>query len=409
MTAKSPLAVVIRSLHFQEDRRDELGEIPESVWPKLLHLMDDSRLTLPVAVRCGESLPPAIRERVEGNLKSNLPRHLQAVADWREIYAALAASGIDFITLKGSSHWPFYCDNAAHRPQYDFDLYCPRESIFEARGVIAGLGYEALYPAGGPATDHLPAMIRKTGYRWSGNYFDPALPLTVELHYRFWDRARESFEVRSADRFWERRTVRDVAGMAVPALHPVDCLSYATWHVLRHLLAGNLRLYHVYELAHFLQRTKDQDSFWGEWKQLSSGRLGVPERISLRLASEWFGCDMHGLVREAISALPEQVNRWFGLFALSPVLALESLNKDELFLHLALVPGWRDRLRIATRRIFPRNVPQMVLDAHTPAPNAGMKMRRAVFRARHIGRRALRHVSALPPVACSAARWWLKR
>jgi hypothetical protein len=403
--ADSPLLTVVRSLHFGDDRRDLLKTIPESSWPRLLRLTDDARLTLPLALRCGDALPPSIRERMAGNLRSNARRHAKMLADWDEIVGSLQAQGIDFLVLKGLTNWPWFVDEPWHRPQYDFDLYCPAGSIGAARNAIAALGYEPILN-GGRATDHLPSMVRRTGYKWRGDYFDPALPLPVELHFRFWDPQREGFAVRSAECFWERRTLRQIGDLTVPALHPVDCLSYATWHAVRHLVSRNLRLYHVYELAHFLERTRADDSFWADWERVHSPGPTLAEPIAFRLAAEWFGCRTHAVVREQIRRLPADVNRWFGLFAFSPVLALECVNKDELFLHLCLMPERRDRLRIAVQRILPRTAPHIVLDAHQPAVSAGLKIRRVVFAAAFVMRRALLHARALGSVARSAFRWW---
>jgi hypothetical protein len=370
-------------------------------------MTDEARLTLPLAIRCSKVLSPSVAERVGRNLSRNRQRHSQVVNGLREICQALVANGVEFLVLKGLTHTPFYSDDVAHRPQYDFDIYCPGRSIMEARDAIAALGYEALHPAGGPATDHLPAMIRKNGYKWTGDYFDPALPLSVELHYQFWDTERALFEVRSAECFWERRTVRQTGELAIPALHPVDCLSYATWHVVRHLVAGNLRLYHVYELAHFLNRTRDHDSFWREWGIVTSPAPGIAERIAFRLAAEWFGCELHPAAAKLAGDLPLDVKRWFDLFAFSPVFALERPNKDELFLHLSLAARRRDRLHIAVKRIFPIQVPRLVLDAHTPSQDVPMKIRRVTFRARYIGKRLLHHMRSLWPVGRSAVRRWL--
>ena len=63
---------------------------------------------------------------------------------------------------------------------------------------------------------------------------------------------------------------RDVEGLPIPTLHRADGLSYTTWHLARHLLRGDVRAYHVYELAHFLQQY---------WQQtIRSGAPGNPER-----------------------------------------------------------------------------------------------------------------------------------
>ncbi|MES1261699.1 MAG: nucleotidyltransferase family protein [Acidobacteriota bacterium] len=404
MPADSPLLTVVRSLHFGDDRRDLLKTVPESSWPRLLRLTDDARLTLPLALRCSEALPPPIRQRVAASLGSNARRHARTLADWREIAGSLQAREVGFVMLKGLTNWPWFVDEPWHRPQYDFDLYCPADSIGAARDAIAALGYEPILH-GGQATDHLPSMVRRTGYKWRGDYFDPALPLLVEIHFRFWDAAREGFAVRSAERFWERRTPRRIGELTVPALHPVDCLSYATWHAVRHLVSRNLRLCHIYELAHFLERSREDDLFWAAWEQVNACGPALVESIAFRLAMEWFGCRTHAIVREQMRRLPSDVNRWFSLFAFSPVLALEHVNKDELFLQLCLIPERRNRLRIATQRIFPRTAPHVVLDAHQADVSAGLKIRRALFAAAFVMRRALLHVSALWSVGRSALRW----
>jgi hypothetical protein len=113
-------------------------------------------------------------------------------------------------------------------------------------------------------------------------------------------------------------------------------------------------------------------------------------------------------VQEQIHRLPPDVNRWFELFAFSPVLALEHVNKDELFLQLCLIPERRHRLRIAAQRIFPHSAPHVVLDAHEPDVRTGLEIRRVLFASAFIMRRALLHISALGSVIRSACRWWAR-
>jgi len=406
VSAFSPLACVVESLNLSADRRGVLRKIADSAWPGLLHLTDEARLTLPLAIRCADVLPASVRARVEANLESNLRRHERAAAEWREIGRALHEGGIEFLMLKGLTHWPMYVAEAWHRPQYDFDIYCPGDSAAKAFKAICGLGYEAHKPAKGPETDHLPALIRRTGFEWRGDYFDAALPMTVEIHHRFWNAARESFSVRNDGAFWSRRTVRRVGDLEVPALHPVDCLSYATWHAVRHLVQGNLRLFHVYEVACFLNETRGDDHFWKEWERAYSGERGVAEAIAFRLAVEWFGCQVHPIAGRCIGSAPVAADRWFRLFRESPILAQEYTNKDELFLHLSLVDSRRDKLRIAAQRIFPRNPPSVVLDAHSTEKGRGVTVRRAAFQSGFLVKRAVRHIGALWPVARSAVRWW---
>lgn len=104
--------------------------------------------------------------------------------------------------------------------------------------------------------------------------------------------------------------------------------------------------------------------------------------------------------------LPSAVDRWFRMFAFSPVTTMETLNKDELFLHLALAKGSSDRFRIAVRKLVPTNPPRVVMDAHVKTASAGIRAQRGIFRARFLLRRALRHIRSLSPVVQSGLRWW---
>jgi Uncharacterised nucleotidyltransferase len=396
---------ILQSLSFQPANSDWLRSVPEPEWHELLQLTDRAQLTLPLAIRCGDAMPPSVRARVERDLANNAIRYARIGSAYRELAGILEARGVEFVVLKGLAQFPFYCDDPRHRPQYDIDLYCPYGSIVNARECAGAAGYEPVHASHSPATDHLPSMIRRSEWRWQGDYYDPGIPVAIELHHRFWDAATERFTVLGAGEFWERRTLRDVEGLALPALHPADNLTYSTWHLIKHLLRGDLRPCHVYELAHFLHRTAGDTVFWSDWSALAVSKR-VVEAIAFRLAVEWFHCDVHPRVRACMEQLPADVNRWFELFRLSPALALREPNKDELFLHFCLVRNPADRLRIAARRIVPLNPPRYVLDANLPTRTLALTMRRAAFRAGFIVRRGFHHLRTLAPVLRSAWRWW---
>ncbi len=192
-------------------------------------------------------------------------------------------------------------------------------------------------------------------------------------------------------------------GSVMPTLDPVDGLSYTTWHLVRHLVRGDLRAYHVYELAHFLQRSAEDHTFWGDWRDRKSS--GVVEAIAFRLAIDWFDCRVHPRVQELCQSLPASVSRWFDLFAFSPLRALEHPNKDELFLHWCLVNGWRDRLQVAKRRLLPLRFSPVIVDAHVPAPDWRLRLKRRIFGAWFMARRAFHHARTLAPVMWNGFRW----
>ena len=399
----TPLLTVLRSLSLGQDRRSDLRSISEADWRRLLALTDRSQLTLPLAVRCRHEVPAWVQERLDGNLQNNAIRHDRILDAYQEVARVLSSKGIDFMVLKGLGQWPHYCDDLRHRPQYDLDLYCPADAIQPALEAIQSLGYEPFGRKGRTVTDHLPPLIRKTGWRPDGDYYDPDMPLTIELHFRFWDEATERFGVDSADGFWERRVRREIRGLSVPTLNAFDGLSYTTWHLVRHLVRGDVRAYHVYELAHFLQRTADDDAFWQDWRKGKSSTL--VEGIAFRLAADWFECPAHPVAHELCQALPASVRRWFDLFALSPLKALEHPNKDELFLHWCLVKEWRARLQIAKQRLLPVHFNPATVDAHVAVADWRLRLKRRLFGTWFMAQRAFHHVRTLAPVMWNGVRW----
>lgn len=323
------LMSVLRSLSFTGAQTEDLRRIADSEWRKLLRLTDRSQLTLPLGVRCREHLPGRVRARIDRDLANNAIRQQRIGETYQTIAAALAGRGIEFAVLKGFSHYPLYCADLRHRPQYDLDLYCPPDQIEPAYAAIQGLGYEPFGRTGRSVLDHLPPLILKTGWRPKDDYYDPDIPITIELHFRFWDAATERLNVSGACRFWERREIRRSGALLFQALHPADAFSYAAWHLVRHLLRGDARAYHVYELAHFLHHTEEHVAFWRDWRNARPAPL--VETVACRLAVEWFGCRVNPVMRECLNMLPAEVERWFGMFGFSPLAALERPNKDELF------------------------------------------------------------------------------
>jgi MFS family permease len=399
---------VLRSLRFRSPERERLASLSESDWKKALRFSDRARLTLALGVACRDHLAEWVRERIDRNLRDNARRWTGAKTSYREASAAFEDAGLDFLVLKGFSHCPDFGCDPPQRAQGDLDLYFPPEQVDAAREAASKLGYEPVDTLDRYPTDHLPPMIRKTGWQWRGDYFDPGRPLSLELHFRFWDQRTEGFPAPGLDQFWERRVRRQLDGLGFAALHRSDAVAYSALHLLRHLLRGDMRPFHAYELAWLLNSKAEDDPFWVEWAGQHDPFLRSLEAICFALAQRWFDGRLPAAAREAIDRLPAEVTRWLRMYGDSPLDGWFHPNKHELWLHWSLAESRGARVAILRRRLLPAVPPGPVDAVHTPESQVTPRIRRQ-RRWRYlawVASRAAHHARALPPTLWSGVRWF---
>ena len=400
-------AAVLAALRLDEPRLEPLKALPESEWKRTLAFCDRAQLTLLLGALDPAALPVEVRERIGRNSAAARQRAARVDSEFAEIAGRLEAAGVEYLLLKGGSHaagsWP----DPGARVQYDIDIYAPQSALGAARDALLSLGYEPLQEMEGFPTDHLPAMIRKTGWHWRGDFFDPEIPAPVDLHFRFWDEATERIEMPGVDDLWSRRTRLPLNGRSIPVLHPADILGYAALHLLRHLLRGSARVYHVYELAWFLDAHAGDDAFWNEWHALHPPEMRRAEAVSFRLTWKWFGGRVPPAVTQAAEGLDDRVHLWMERHATAPVEALFRPNKAELWLHLSLLDSFRDQWLVAQRRLVPLRPPGPVDSVYVPESEMtlALRVRRKVKYAAHVAERIVHHIRALPPVARQGAFW----
>lgn len=376
---------VLGALHLTAPWTEGLRRLTDDDWRDALDFCDRARLTLVLREIARDAMPAAARERVDQSAAKQAVRARQFEELYRELHATLTAAGLDFVALKGLAH-----DTTPGRVQYDIDLYLPPETVVRGQEALTQAGWIPLPDMESFATDHLPALLRRTDWKWRGDYFDPELPIAVELHFRFWDEETERLRAAGAGEFWARRTRRRIAGVEIDVLSPPDTLAFASLHLLRHVFRGSVFAFHVYELARMLAAREGDEAFWAEWRAAHPPELRRLQALAFRLAREWFGCPALGS-----ELLPAGADRWFEQFALSPATQEFRPNKDDLWLHLMLLDSRADAWRVMRRRLLPGNLP--------PRAGAARTSRRAylayaVARLRH-------HALALPKTAFSGLRF----
>jgi len=401
-------SALLESLRFSSAAPESLGALDRALWTRLLDQCDQQQLTLSLVPALEATLPEWVRARLVENLTSNRERVRRLWDAYGEIAACFERAGIEYLVLRGFTHSPDFAPLVDHRVQYDIDLFFPSQALHRARDTLLGLDYASMISREDATIDHLPAMVRKTGWQWRGDFYDPDLPASIELHFLFWNRDVERIEAPGVEAFWERRIVRHLDGRRFPALAPVDALGYSALHNLRRLLRARVRLVRVYELAYFLHTRADDDGFWNSWLGAHAEGLRRLEAIAFRLAAAWFDCRLHPLVREEVERLPAGVTDWFARYAAAPVENLFQPNKHELWLHLALLDSARDRRSVLGRRLFPMRPPGPVDAVHIPEERMNLR-RRALRTARYLlyaGSRAWRHLRVLPGVLAHGSLWW---
>ncbi len=401
-TGKNACATVIEALQFQGCDRPLIG----ADWPAVLAFCDRTHLTLPLARRRPDDLPPWVAQRLDKNLADNAERWRRMKIAYTEAANAFKASGLEFVVLKGFTHCPDYVPEPRLRPHHDIDLLFPPDQVLRARDVAVQLGYEPLGGFDRFPLDHLPRLIRKTGWEWRGDYFDPEIPISLELHFRLWDERTEGFGPTGLDQFWQRRRTRVVDGLEFPTLDAADGLGYAALHALRHLLRGDLRPSHIYELSWFLQYKTDPH-FWNSWWELHDESLRRLEAICFGVAQAWFGCNLPDMARDEVERLREPIKRWLKEHAQAPLVGLFRPNKDELWLHLCLLDSFSAKVAVMRRRLLPLQPPGPVDAVHLPDDAIDWRIRiRMKWRyTRFALSRFAHHVRTVLPTTRSGLVW----
>jgi len=399
------LRALVDALKFRGAQPDAFINLTPQEWQRVVAMADRAQLTFPLGEIFGDILPDEVRSYIEVAALHNGERNRRFQAAYKEIAERLSASGIEHTVLKGFSHCPQFCPDVARRLQVDIDLWVPRRDIQRAGEIAKSLGYQPLEGMENYPVDHLPTMLRHTGWQFRGDTYDPDIPPRLEIHFQLWDPTTERFEPDRLDAFWDRRVTESVDGLAYPSLAPQDRLAYACLHLLRHLLRGKVRPYHAYEIAWFLHQSADDSGFWELWESLHATTLKTPQAIVFAIVREWFACDLAPQAQQAVEQLNPGVRDWIKAHAFAPILPA---HKSELWLHVMLVAGFRNRASIFLRRMLPMKVPRPTVGIETPPAQRSAKMRLHMrwTQVRSTIARAWHHARAFPPTLMEGIGWW---
>jgi hypothetical protein len=351
------LAAVLDALQFQEPSVEALKRLSDEQWRQALEFCDIAHLTLLLEGSFQKCAPAWVLSRVDQNLADNRKRLEMIKTVYGEIAQALLAADVEHVVVKGFAQYPGLAQNAESRVQSDIDLYCPKEGIWRAYDALVELGYEATKTLEGFPSDHLPVMIKKTGWKWRGNAYDPDMPPSVDLHFSLWNEATSRITIEGVNQFWARRGMRHWEHFSFPALSTVDNLGFCALHVVRDLQRGDWVIHHVYELARFLHHNAKDETVWWEWIRLHDAFLRSLEVIPFWLAKEWFRCDVSSLLRSEMRQLLPFSERWLRKFSKAPLSGMFCPNKTGVWLHVGLLQSKRDKVTVLREALLPSRLP----------------------------------------------------
>jgi MFS family permease len=392
---------VLQALQFFDADTQELHALDEGEWKRLLEFCDAAQLTLLLGSLCGASLPGWVQVRIERNYKDNAARFRRLKSAVVEISEALTARSIDFAYLKGFAHSPAFTPDPLLRAQGDIDIWCLPERVQNAKQVLIDLGYRPIARSSGR---HLDPMVRESHWTWRGDFFDPALPIPVDLHYQLWDEELERIPGLHEQEIWDRRSTILLDNDPLPTLMPADTIAFAALHLMMHLFHGDLRLQRAWELAYALFRRANDEQFWADWQRLHPAESRKLQVVAFLLADHWFGCGLSKLIQEEAELLNADVTTWIARYGLSPIEALFVTNKDELWLNLCLLNSFTSKRAVFCRRVLP--IGSAVKNATLNGGSQPLASTRAL---RFLVHRALKHSRAFIPTCVQAVRWWWLR
>lgn len=382
----------LAALHLADPATDGLRTLTPAEWRQALDYCARHRLTLPLRDAARDAMPAEIRAEVDDNAARYRTRLPMFAALYADIHRRLGAAGLEFVALKGMASAQALGLPVASRVQYDIDLYLPRPAALAAQKLLSESGWSPVKAMEAFPTDHLPVLLPKTAWQWRGDLFDLEMPIPIELHFRFWAEEVERLRAPGVEEFWTRRRTCRIGDTEIGVLDAPDALGYATLHLLKHVLRGSVKAFHVYEIARILDGRAGDEAFWSGWRSAHSPELRRLETAIFRLAHEWFGCRL-----PALDELPSTADAWLAEFALSPATQEFRPNKDHLWLHVSLLVSRVDAWRVARRRLLPGNLPPRAGDAR-----GGLWP--GYFR--HTARRLRHHALALPRTVWSGLRFW---
>ena len=341
------------------DECSRLLDLSARDWSKLLRWLDLSGLALYfldrlVELDLSDLLPPAVFTRLHLNLIDNSERTKGMINQSFAIQRDFLAAGLSYANLKGLSLWPDSVPRPELRSQFDLDFLVAEHSAPGARRILEDRGYR-LYAISGRSWEfklnERPGLSLKHLYKNLPSF-------SVELHIDSPGHGTSS----QLDRLeW-----RELYGMKVPVLSPVDLLLGQGLHAYKHVCGEFMRAAHLQEFRRHVLARKNDGAFWNELERAAGDNprarmgLGVVTLLITRVMGEFAPAE---LTRWSVNSLSRPVQLWVETYGHRIVFGSYPGSKLYLLLQRELEGVGARAKRSIRRTLLPSHLPPLVIRA----------------------------------------------
>jgi hypothetical protein len=377
-----------------------LLQFSRAEWKQNLHWLDVSGLALyffDCVIRRGwrDALPPGVANRLQQNLEDNTRRTRGMIAESVAIQREFQCAGISYAVMKGISLSPVSVPLPELRHQFDLDYLVAEPAAPLARCILEGRGYR------------LRAISQAT---WEFKiHEDPRVSLRdlyKDLPYRGVELHLESSALQPRSRL-DRAQRRNLYGIVMPVLSPVDLFLGQVTHAFKDLCSGFSRASHLLEFHRHVLTHYNDETFWRQLRLRTEGQPRARTAIglvTLLLASICGDFAPPALTRWTVDQLPSAAHLWVALYGHRVVLGEPPGTKLHLLLQNALSSTSDPQMPPVRKSLLPSRLPPRIIQSAAGEPLATRLARHRV-QARFLFTRLCFHIREGLRYACELPRW----
>lgn len=326
-------------------------------WKALLPWLDVSGLSLYLFDQLGrlgllQLVPRPVIMQIERNLLDNTERTRGMIQESVAIQREFQRAGLRYVVLKGISLCPAAVPRPELRHQFDLDYLVSQPSAREAQRILERKGYRLYARSNGTLEfkrNEDPRVSKKDLYK--------------NLSYRGVELHIEPATPRQSSRL-DRAEVRQMHGMRMPVLSPVDLFLGQAMHLFKDLAGPFCRGSQFLEFYRHVLTRRDDNIFWSEL----SDRARNDTRQSLGLALVTYVATLLfddftpvGLSSWTVDCLSPEVRLWAEIYGRRSALCTPPGTKLYLLLQRQLEREQRAPGRHSGSALMPWRPPPTVV------------------------------------------------